>query len=108
MALGHEHRAGVATFSVDKNSKACGSGDGGHYAEIDSVLFEERALFDVEFDERRVIALLQRHGVERAVEACGLANFIERLSAGVFEVRVEGSAQKAAAETSDSEARGFF
>ena len=68
-ALRHEYRTGVAAFPVDPDLSPGRCCDCGNDADIDPALFEERALFDVQFHECGVGSRLQTNAANAAVKA---------------------------------------
>ena len=74
---GHEEGAGVAAGALNGDAGGGGGGDGGDDADVQLLLFEEGALFDVELYEGGVVVGLSERasasrGPLKPAAICGL------------------------------------
>ena len=76
-AAGHQLAAGVAAFALDHDAQAGRRGNVRHQAEVDSFLFQQRTLLDVQFDKLMKASSGQRNGFERAGESGLRAQFFQ-------------------------------
>ncbi len=85
------------------------SGNVRHHSQRNLLPFQQRALFDVQLDERLVVAVRQLHLFEISAHPCFAANFLDRFSVAVLQppggFGREASREQPAAQASNPKAR---
>ena len=111
-ALRHEYGARVPALAFDPQTQAGGCGNRRDNPQRNSRLFQQGALFDVQFHEGAIVARGQANLREVAAKARGGAPIVEGAAVFVAQMRPGGCIQraghKAAAEAPDAETRGLF
>ena len=87
LAVMHEHASGMTSLAFHADAQSRGRGDAGDNAHGQTFLLQQRTLLDVQFDKRRIVAIVQAHLVEGALEAGRRAQLGQRVAFGIFQAR---------------------
>ena len=107
--LGHEHRAGVTAFTFNVHPQAGGRGNRGYDADVEAARFQDRSLFDVQFDERGIASLGECDRRQCSRESRARADVRQRAVLTVLHVvsrlGIERGRHQAAAEATHAKTR---
>src|SRR6266481_1144477 len=102
----------MAAGAFERNAQAGGRGDTQYNSKWRLRAFEQRALLDVQFNERFVITGRQFHISKISAESRFSANFVYGFAVSIFQlcgsIRGKRSGKQPASQAADAEARWFF